>query len=157
MELFLWRHADALSGRSDFDRELSPFGHKQAAKAAELFREYAGPVLDQMGGIANLRILVSPAARTRQTIAHLCEDENKIELCMPLYENASTNEILKILGWPDITMPVLIVGHEPQVGLIADRLLADTPHPLSFRKSALWWLRINSGQKIAQLVRVIEP
>ena len=149
MELFLWRHADALPGASDFERKLSPFGHQQAGKAAECLRK-------QAGGLSGLRILVSPAVRTRQTLAHFCEDENKIQLCLPLYENASPNKILTILGWPDITLPALIVGHQPQIGLLADYLLADTPHPASFRKSALWWLRLEPGRDSAQLVDVVE-
>jgi len=150
MELFLWRHADALPGTSDFERELSPLGHQQAGKAAEWLR-------GKTGGLAGLRILVSPAVRTRQTAAHFCEDENKIQLCLPLYENAPSNEILVILGWPDITLPALIVGHQPQIGLLADQLLADTPHPASFRKCALWWLRLEPGQDSAQLVNMVEP
>ena len=151
MELFLWRHADALPGKSDFERELSPFGHQQAHKAAEWLREHAGPAT-----LANLRILVSPAVRTRQTAAHFCEDESKFQLCPPLYENASPSEILDILGWPDITLPALIVGHQPQIGTLADYLLAGTPHPESFRKGALWWLRLEPGQNSARLVEVVE-
>jgi len=157
MELFLWRHADALPGTPDFERALSPFGHQQAGKAAKWFREHAAPVFDPLAGPAGLRILVSPALRTRQTVAHFCEDENKIQLCLPLYENASPNKILTILGWPDITLPALVVGHQPQIGLLADYLLNDTPHPVSFRKCALWWLRLEPGQDSAQLVDVVEP
>ena len=152
MELFLWRHADALSGRLDFDRELSPLGHQQAGEAAEWFRGHAGPSV-----LAGLRIVASPSVRTRQTAAHLCNEENKIQLCIPLYENASPKQTLDILGWPEINVPTLIVGHQPQIGILADFLLANTPHPESFRKSALWWLRVEPGQKNAQLVSVIEP
>ena len=156
MELFLWRHADALSGAPDLDRELSPFGHQQARNAAEWFRAHAGPALGP-SGLVDLRILASPSVRTRQTAAHICEDENKIQLCMPLYENASPRETLDILGWPAITLPALIVGHQPQIGILADYLLTGTPHPESFRKSALWWLRLTPGQKSVQLVSITEP
>jgi len=164
MELFLWRHADALpenlnepEGRSfkstpDFGRELSPLGHQQAGKVAEWFREHVRSTT-----LSNLRILVSPAVRTRQTIAHFCENESDIQLCLPLYENASPNEILDILGWPGITLPTLIVGHQPQLGIFADYLLANTPHPESFHKGALWWLRIEPGQNKARLLGVVEP
>ena len=152
MELFLWRHADALPGANDFERKLSPLGHQQAGKAAEWLREHAGPL-----GLANLRLLVSPAVRTRQTVAYFRKDERDIQFCMALYENASPNEILTILGWPDITLPALIVGHEPTLGILADRLLAITPHPVSFRTGALWWLRLTPGQNSAQIVHVLEP
>ena len=152
MELFLWRHADALPGAPDFERELSPLGHQQAGKAAEWLREQVGPTV-----LSDMRILVSPAVRTRQTAAHFCKEEDKIKLCQPLYDNAPPKEILDILGWPDITLPALIVGHQPQIGMLADRLLTGTPHPESFRKGALWRLRIEGGQNKAQLVGVVEP
>jgi len=148
MDLFLWRHADALEGISDFERELSPFGHQQAEKAAEWFRKNAP---------SGLRILVSPAVRTRQTAAHFCEDEKNIELCTPLYENAPVKKILDILGWPDLPSPALIIGHQPQIGMLADLLLAGVHRPDSFRKGALWWLRSIPGQNSTQLVNVIEP
>ena len=151
MDLFLWRHADALPGINDFERELSPLGHLQSGKVAAWFREHAKPACP-----ADLRILVSPSVRTRQTIYHL-RKESDIELCQPLYDNASPDEILNIIGWPDITIPTLIVGHQPQMGLLADRLLIGTPHPGSFRKGALWWLRFEPGQKNTQLVSVVEP
>ena len=160
MELFLWRHADALPGMlSDFERELSPLGHQQASKAAEWLHDhaegnlrcgFAGPTV-----LSDMRILVSPAVRTRQTVSHFCE-EDKIQLCQPLYDNASPKEILDLLGWPDIVLPALIVGHEPQISLLADRLLAGIPHPDSFRKGALWRLRLDPAQNKAELVSVME-
>ena len=148
MELFLWRHADTLSGMHDFERELSPHGHQQAGKAAEWLRGQAP---------AGMRILVSPAIRTRQTVAHFCKEENNIQLCQPLYENASPEEILDILGWPLTTLPALVVGHQPQIGMLADCLLVDIPHPEYFHKGALWWLRIEPGQNKARLLGVVEP
>lgn len=147
MDLFLWRHADALSGIPDFARELSPHGHKQARKVAAWLSEHAP---------SDLRFLVSPAARTRQTFAHFHDDENGIQFCMPLYESSLPEEILAILGWPNITMPTLVVGHQPLIGSLADRLLIGTPHPASFRKSALWWLRAIPGQEGAKLIQIVD-
>ncbi|MCL2590320.1 MAG: histidine phosphatase family protein [Betaproteobacteria bacterium] len=147
MELFLWRHADALSGMPDFARELSLRGHQQARKVAAWLSERAPD---------DLRFLVSPAARTRQTVAYFHDDESDIQFCLPLYESSSPEEILSILGWPNITLSTLVVGHQPLIGTLADRLLAGTPHPGSFRKSALWWLRIEPGQDSVQLVQVVD-
>ena len=153
MELFLWRHADALPGiLSDFERELSPRGHQQAGMAAKWLSEQI-----QSADLANMRILVSPAVRTRQTAAHFCKDENNIQLCQALYDNVPPREILDILGWPNITLPALVVGHEPLMGILAGRLLAGAPRPDTFRKSALWHLRIESGKGKAQLVDFVEP
>jgi len=147
MELFLWRHADALPGVPDFARELSPHGHQQASKVAAWLKERAP---------AGLRLLVSPATRTRQTAAHFVDDESDIQLCPPLYESASSEEILPLLGWPNITAPTLIVGHQPLIGVLAIRLLSGTSCSGAFRKSALWWLNIEPGQSSAQLVQVVD-
>ena len=147
MELFLWRHADALPGMPDFTRELSPHGHKQARKVAAWFSKRAP---------ADLRLLVSPSTRTRQTVAHFRPDESDIQFCMSLYENNSPEEILFILGWPDILRPTLIVGHQPLIGTLANHLLAGAPHSGVFRKSALWWMHIEPGQDSAKLVQMVD-
>jgi len=147
MELFLWRHADALPGVPDFERELSPHGHQQAHKVAAWLRKRAP---------ADLRLLVSPAVRTRQTVAHFVDTESGIQFCPPLYESTSSETILTLLDWPNITLPTLIVGHQPLIGTLAVRLLSGASHPGSFRKSALWWLHTEPGQDSAQLVQAVD-
>ena len=147
MELFLWRHADALPGVPDFERELSPHGHQQASKVAAWLRKRAP---------ADLRLLVSPATRTRQTVAHLNDDESAFQFCLPLYESTSPETILTLLGWPNIAQPTLIVGHQPLIGALAVRLLAGASHPSAFRKSALWWMQTEPGQDSAKLVQVVD-
>jgi len=147
MELFLWRHADALQGVPDIARELSPHGHQQARKVAAWLRARAP---------AGLRFLVSPAARTRQTVAHFHDDEKDFEFCSPLYESTSPEIILTLLGWPNIDQPTLIVGHQPLIGELAVRLLEGASHPGAFRKSALWWLHTEPGQDSARLVQVVD-
>ena len=147
MEIFLWRHADALPGAPDFARELSPRGHQQAQKVAAWLSGRAP---------ADLRFLVSPATRTRQTVAYFHGDEGGIQFCPQLYDGSSPEEILGILGWPYISMPTLIVGHQPLIGALAERLLSGSPCPRPFRKSALWWLRAEPGQGSMQLVQVVD-
>ncbi|MDR2014844.1 MAG: histidine phosphatase family protein [Azoarcus sp.] len=147
MELFLWRHADALPGMPDFTRELSPHGHKQASKVAAWLSERTP---------ADLRLLVSPATRTRQTAAHFHDCENDFQLCPPLYESSSPEEILALVGWPRTLQPTLIVGHQPLIGALAARLLAASSFPGSFRKSALWWLHSDPGQNGVRLVQVVD-
>ena len=144
MELFLWRHADALPGVPDFERELSPHGHQQSSRVAAWLRERAP---------ADLHLLVSPAARARQTVAHFHDDESGIQFCPQLYESTSAEEILTLLTWPDISRPTLIVGHQPLIGTLAARLLSGTSYPGSFRKSALWWLDTEpDGVRLIQVV-----
>ncbi|GHU01619.1 histidine phosphatase family protein [Betaproteobacteria bacterium] len=147
MELLLWRHADALSGASDIARELSPLGQIQAQEVASWLETHAP---------ADLRLVVSPAVRTRQTVSCFCGDETRLQFCAPLFDGATPEAILEIIAWPDAPMPVLIVGHQPLLGAIAAHLLGNAPFPPSFRKGALWWLRGEPGQNAAQLVHVVE-
>ena len=147
MEIFLWRHAEALPGANDFERELSPAGHRQARKVAEWFRQRAPE---------GLRLFVSPATRARQTVAYFHEDERDIQFCLPLYENRAPKEILSIIGWPDMEAPTLIVGHQPQIGDIARQLLSGASGVESFRPSALWWLRLDDGQNNCRLVQIVD-
>jgi phosphohistidine phosphatase len=147
MELFLWRHADALPGVPDIARELSQHGHQQARKVAAWLRERAP---------ADLRFLVSPSVRTRQTVAHFHDEESDIQFCSPLYESTSPEEILTLLGWPNSVLPTLVVGHQPLIGELAARLLSGASHPGAFRKSALWWLHTDPGQDSAQLVQAVD-
>ena len=147
MELLLWRHADALSGTSDIARELSPLGQIQAQEVAS-WLETCAP--------ADLRLVVSPAVRTRQTVSCFCGDETRIQFCAPLFDGATPEAILDIIGWPNAPTPALVVGHQPLLGAIAAHLLGDVSFPPSFRKGALWWLRGEAGQNAARLVRVVE-
>ncbi|MDR3088070.1 MAG: histidine phosphatase family protein [Azoarcus sp.] len=147
MELLLWRHADALQGAPDIARALSPLGQAQAREVAAWLAGHTP---------ADLRLIVSPAVRTRQTVSCFCQDENCIQFCAPLFDGATPEEILEILDWPNASAPALVVGHQPLLGAIAAHLLGEEPFPSSFRKGALWWLRGESGRNVARLVRVVE-
>ena len=147
MELLLWRHADALSGIPDFERELSAHGHEQARRVAVWLKERAPE---------NLRLVVSPAMRARQTVAHFRNDESLMQFCAPLYDGAPPEDILTLLGWSHAASPALVVGHQPLIGTLAARLLGSTPHPASFRKSALWWLRADLAHDAVRLVQVVD-
>jgi phosphohistidine phosphatase len=150
MELFLWRHADALPGMGipDFARELSPHGHQQARKVAAWLNNERKP--------DELRLVVSPATRTRQTVAHFHACESDIQFCPQLYESDSPEEILTLIGWPRTLRPTLIVGHQPLIGELAAHLLVGSSYPGIFRKSALWWLRADPEQGGTRLVQVVD-
>jgi phosphohistidine phosphatase len=147
MELLLWRHADALPGLPDLKRELSAHGRKQARRVASWLIERAPE---------NLRLVVSPATRARQTVSYFCSDEDRMQFCAPLYNGAQPEDILTLLDWPRTSSPALVVGHQPLIGALASWLLGGEPHPSSFRKSALWWLRIGPKYETAQLVQAVD-
>ena len=58
MDLLLWRHAEAEEGEDDLKRRLTDRGEKQAQLMGEWIRQHQPK---------DLRIIVSPAVRTRQT------------------------------------------------------------------------------------------
>lgn len=145
MDLVLWRHAQAVmpvdeAGQprsfdlttelaSDLARPLTPKGERQAARVAEWLNQRLPD---------STRVLVSPAVRTQQTAAALGRRHRTVEALNPL---ASVEDLLAAARWPLSRDPVLIVGHQPTLGLLAARLLAGQDLPWSVKKGGVWWLR----------------
>ena len=50
--------------------------------------------------------------------------------------------LLGAAGWPGASVPVLVVGHQPTLGMAAARLLAGADQPWAVKKAAVWWLRL---------------
>lgn len=132
MDLILWRHAeaaDAKDGGKDLDRPLTARGERQAARMGEWLNQHLP---------AGTRVLVSPARRTQQTAAAL---ERKWKTVAALAPGCGPQAMLAAARWPDSAEPVLLVGHQPTLGLVAAQLLAGTLQPWSVKKGAVWWLR----------------
>ena len=127
MELILWRHADAESGREDMKRELTDKGRKQAARIAKWLRKRISK---------EWLILSSPAVRTCQTADAL---EMKYATKLTLSTDATPNSVLREAHWPDGNQNVIIVGHQPTLGQIAARLLSGRHGDISVKKGAIWW------------------
>jgi len=147
MELILWRHAEAEDGAPDMARELTAKGHKQAAKMAGFLR----PRLPE-----NIRILVSPAMRTQQTVQALTKH---FETESEVGTGASPQALLDAAGWPNSDSCVLIVGHQPTLGQTAALLLGEPTACFSIKKGAVWWLsrREREGDYQTNLRLVISP
>ena len=132
MDLILWRHAEALDaedGSEDFDRALTARGERQAARMAHWLNQHLP---------ATTRVLVSPARRTQQTAAAL---ERKFKTVEAVGPGATASGLLAAARWPDAKEPVLVVGHQPTLGLVAAYLLAGVAQDWSVKKGAVWWLR----------------
>ena len=151
MDLILWRHAQAVvledeGGTVAFDlardlaRPLTPKGERQAARVAEWLNQRLPDTT---------RILVSPARRTQQTAEALGRRLRTVDALNPL---ASVDDLLAAARWPDALEPVLIVGHQPTLGLLAARLLCGQEQPWSVRKGAVWWLRSREREGDPQVV-----
>jgi phosphohistidine phosphatase len=153
MDLILWRHADAREGGddlSDLNRPLSPRGERQAQRMAQWLHRHLPD---------NTRVLASPALRTRQTAQAFTP---KFKLVDELAPDRSPTELLHAARWPDAGRSVLVVGHQPALGLTAAYLLAGgaaVTGAWTIRKGAIWWLRRRErgGQAEVLLHMVIGP
>lgn len=143
MDLILWRHAeafDALPGQDDVSRELTPKGGRQARRMAQWLGERLAE---------STRILVSPATRCAQTAAAL---GSKTKTVPELGLEARIDSLLELARWPDASAPVLLVGHQPTLGMLAAYLLTGAAHPLAIKKGAVWWLRHRDREGLAEVV-----
>jgi len=151
MDLLLWRHADAAEGEPDLDRPLTRKGEKQARRVAQWLN---GHLPD------SARILVSPARRAQQTAHALIEIGGRkwktVDLLAP---GASASDVLAAVEWPRARAPVVAVGHQPTLGLVASLLLGGVEQPWAIRKGALWWLSSQPEEESVQasLIASIHP
>ena len=147
MDLILWRHAEAQllkEGQDDLQRPLTPKGERQAARMAEWLNHRLAQ---------STRVLVSPAVRTQQTAKAL---DRSFKTVAGLQPGADVSALLQAARWPDGGEPVLIVGHQPTLGLLAARLLAGVDQAWPIRKGAVWWLRRRERNGQAQVVQAVQ-
>lgn len=143
MDVILWRHAEAFeleSAGDDLERALTPKGERQAQRMAEWLNQRLAH---------STRILVSPALRCQQTAKAL---GRKFKTLPELAPDGNGESLLKAVRWPDANEPVLIVGHQPTLGLVAAYLLSDKPQPWTIKKGAAWWIRSRNREDHAQVV-----
>jgi phosphohistidine phosphatase len=149
MDLILWRHAEAENahGQPDSERQLTQRGREQAERTARWLR----PLLKD-----GTRILCSPARRTLQTVAPL---ERDFEESQAVGLEATADTVLRAAGWPEGSDDVLVVGHQPTLGEVVARLLAESADDIDFRKGAVWWFTTlrRGGQLSASLKAVVDP
>jgi phosphohistidine phosphatase len=140
MDLILWRHAQAhalvvedasapVDPVQDLARVLTPKGDRQAERMAAWLNQRLTDTT---------RIMVSPARRTQQTALALGRSFKTVKTMAP---DASVDDLLRAARWPIGKDPVLLVGHQPTLGLLAARLMTGQDLPWAIRKGAVWWLR----------------
>ena len=135
MELILWRHADAEDGADDMARRLTSKGRKQAAAMAEWLHSHLPE---------HYTLVASPAVRAQQTAEALGA---RIVTDKALAPGASASAIIKVAEKHKGL--VLIVGHQPDLGAAAARLVANAAAEWSIEKGAIWWL---AGGRIRAVV-----
>ncbi len=143
MDLILWRHAEAVmesEDQPDLERPLTSKGERQAQRMAEWLNRHLAH---------STRVLVSPALRCQQTAQAL---GRKFRTVPALAPGAGAGALLAAARWPDASEPVLVVGHQPTVGLVAALALTGTAQPWSVKKGAVWWLRSRSREEGERVV-----
>ncbi len=143
MDLILWRHAEAHiigEGQDDLDRGLTTKGERQAARMADWLSQRMAQ---------GTKVLVSPALRCQQTAKALGKNFKTLDALAP---HASGDALLKAARWPESPDPVLVIGHQPTLGLVAAHLLADVPQEWSIKKGAVWWFRHRDREGYTQVV-----
>jgi phosphohistidine phosphatase len=145
MDLILWRHAEAVESGldlTDLDRPLTARGERQAARMASWLNRQLP---------ATTRVLASPARRTQQTAQAL---ERKFRTVPAIAPEATPEAVLEAARWPTAKEPVLVIGHQPTLGLVAGLLLTGAVHALAVKKGAIWWLRSREREGEGQVVLV---
>ncbi len=134
--LILWRHAEAedqsLSGQ-DADRVLTKRGQKDAQKMAKWLAQYLPD---------NAEIWCSPARRCLETVSTLHNLTGiKVKEVEFLGVNSSVERIAKEVVNEEINRTIVIVGHQPNLGLLISKLSGMNQDACVVKKCAVWWLR----------------
>ena len=147
MDLILWRHADAEEGFPDLGRKLTSKGLRQADNVAAW-------LLQRLPG--KFSVLASPAERTRQTAHALGVPYKVVDRLAP---GASASTILETAEWPGRKGPVVVVGHQPDLGRTVAHLVGAAHADISVKKGGLWWFsnRVRDGEPGLVVRAVVSP
>jgi phosphohistidine phosphatase len=133
MDLILWRHAEAEEGSPDAARKLTKRGRDQARRMAAWLK----PRLPK-----RCEVLVSPAARTRETASALLA---RFATNDAVGTDATAAGFIAATGWPAGSRALLVVGHQPTLGRVAATLLSGAEADWDIAKGAVWWLSHRNG------------
>jgi len=141
MNVYLLRHAIAEERDAkkypDDDRPLTKEGMRKMELAANGIASVVGNVD---------AILTSPLIRARQTAeiaARALTAEKKIAVCTPLSPGGWAESVISLLASRKQDDSVLLVGHEPDLGLLASALVGAPHGVVAFRKGSLCCVRID--------------
>ncbi len=147
MDLILWRNAEAEEGSRDLDRRLTAKGRKQAERIARWLHQRLP---------ARFALLASPAVRARQTAEAL---GIPVKTERTLAPGATAPQILQVAGWPGFKSPVIVVGHQPDLGTVLAALLSKGNGRWMIKKGGVWWLtnRVRNDEEQVVVRAVVSP
>jgi phosphohistidine phosphatase len=134
--LILWRHAEAevnsISG-ADSDRALTKRGYKDAAKMAKWLNKHLPP---------NTQVFCSPARRCLETVAALQKIKSiQLEVSDFLSIETTPEIITNKISEENSSNTILIVGHQPNLGIVISKLLDINESVCPIKKGSVWWLQ----------------
>jgi len=144
MQLILWRHAEAEDDApSDLARQLTVKGHRQAEKMAAWLKSQVDV------GATPWRVIASPAVRTQQTAQALGVVFETLDEIAP---DVSAQSVLKAAHWPQGNENVVVVGHQPTLGMVAAQLMNGVDGYVAVKKGAMWWFEMRQKGGTPQTV-----
>lgn len=142
INLILWRHAEAemdSDSGNDVDRVLTRRGRKDASKMAKWLYQHLP---------ASTKILSSPASRCLETAHALKElsthrNEPFVITVADFLGIDNGVEVIEreVIDRADADETVLIVGHQPNLGLLVVKFLGMDETACVIKKGSVWWLR----------------
>lgn len=139
--IYLVRHGiagPAVAGMSDADRRLTPDGERKMGRIA------AG--LKQLGVLPDV-VLSSPLRRAEETaavITSVLAPKADVEIYSLLAPGHEAADVAKGLRAYRNAREAVLVGHQPDLGLLASFLLTGSAHlvPLPFKKGGVAAIRV---------------
>ena len=154
MDIILWRHAEAEDlAPNDLARPLTKRGERQAARMARwLVPQLGKPSRTE----SEWRVVASPAVRAQQTAAAL---GIRVDTVASIAPDAPADAILHAANWPHGESNIIVVGHQPTLGMVAARLANGVDGYFQVKKGAIWWFRLSpkKGETQALLVAMMTP
>lgn len=152
MNLYLLRHADAIDhAETDMGRYLSEKGIAQAKVVGKFCRE---------NDIAPDIVLSSPYRRTEETANIVAKKLENAEVLIAPFLSSGMVPAAALEGLAPYSHlhTVMIVGHEPDFGLLAARLLGlPEPRRLHIRKASLTLLELTELEAGAATLHFVIP
>jgi phosphohistidine phosphatase len=138
MLLYVLRHADAVDrASSDAVRELTPKGLDQARRVGRFCKTY--------GLIPNL-ILTSPYVRAKQTAEVVAEQLGGMEVVPAEFLSSGMDAetaLAELKAYVNFER-VMLVGHEPDLGLLSAQLTGAIPGSFHVRKASLTCFKLDA-------------
>lgn len=135
VKLYLLRHADAATeAATDDERTLSTKGITQSKRVARFCRQQ---------GVDPVVILSSPLPRARQTAKPVADKLGvEIETAPWLAYGSESSQILQQLAGRKEVPSLMLVGHEPDFGLLVAALIGAESEAIRIRKATLLLLEV---------------